>query len=218
MKNKFYNIFLTSEENNHSRSIRLSKRLLVFILFFGIMCFAFAIVGLLRVVNHDKLLINLNKVQSINFDLKKKLSFINSIDVDINALSFKKPVDGFVTKGINRDNLHYGIDVASIKGDEIKATLDGLVIFSGYDTLTGNTIIISHDNNIYSLYGHNDTNLVNVREFVSANNSIAKVGNSGASDGPHLHFEIWNGGNVIDPRELIDSYKENDVSIKKSRH
>ena len=70
---------------------------------------------------------------------------------------------------------------------------------------------------MFSLYGHNDTNLVELRKFVSINTPIAKVGNSGTSDGPHLHFEIWDGEKIIDPRSLIKSYEENDVSIKKSR-
>ena len=88
------------------------------------------------------------------------------------------------------------------------------VVFSGYDTIMGNTIIISHSDNIFSLYAHNDTNLVNIREFVDINTSIAKIGDSGVSGGPHLHFEIWQGNKILDPRDLINNYKVNDVSIE----
>ena len=96
----------------------------------------------------------------------------------------------------------------------IRPTLDGIVVFSGYDTIMGITIIISHSDNIFSLYAHNDTNLVDIREFVDSNTSIAKIGDSGVSRGPHLHFEIWQGNKILDPRDLINNYKVNDVSIE----
>ena len=127
------------------------------------------------------------------------------------------PVDGYVSKGVNINNDHNGIDIASVKGNPIKAASDGLVIFSGIYGNMGNTLVLSHLNNIFTIYGHNDSNLVEVREFVSAGDHIANVGSTGISDGPHLHFEVWKGNEIIDPRELIKEYNNKDVSIKKSR-
>ena len=214
MKNKFYNIFLTSEDNNFGKSIRISKNMLAFLLFFGIVLFFLAIIGILRITSNDSLIARLNMLESINFDLQGKINWKDSTNI---IPSFAMPVDGFVTKGINKENNHHGIDIAAVKGSEVKATLDGIVIFSGYDSITGNTIILSHNHNLFSLYGHNDTNLVELRKLVLINSPIAKVGNSGTSEGPHLHFEIWDGEKIIDPRSLIKRYKENDVSVKKSR-
>ena len=52
------------------------------------------------------------------------------------------------------------------------------------------------------------------REYVSVGQEIAKVGGTGESNGPHLHFEIWEKDRVLDPREFIEIYKKRDVSIK----
>ena len=127
------------------------------------------------------------------------------------------PVDGYVTQGLSlseNSESHNGIDVAAAFGADIKSPANGMVVFSGEGIETGNTIIISHDFGFYTVYGHNDTNLVGARDVVSAGQVIAKVGDTGESDGPHLHFEIWKNTRVLDPRDLIEEYKKKDVSIR----
>ena len=89
-----------------------------------------------------------------------------------------------------------------------------MVVFSGIEPETGNTIIINHDFGFYTVYGHNDTNLVSERELVKSGQIIAKVGDTGKSDGPQLHFEIWKNNKILDPRDLIKEYKKKDVSIR----
>ena len=211
MRNKYYNIFFTSEDNDFRKTIRLSKIILMLFLFFGIIFFCLALIGAYRFTNHDNLIRKSRLLEYENFDLKSKITSNDSL---ISLQPLAAPVEGFVTKGVSVENGHNGIDIASIKGSFVKATLDGIVVFSGYDSIMGNTIILAHNNNLFSLYGHNDTNLVESRDFVEVNFPIAKVGNSGTSDGPHLHFEIWDGKKIIDPRNLIKDYKEKDVSIK----
>ena len=211
MKNKYYNIFFTSEDNDFRKAIRLSNFFLILFLFFGIIIFFLSVIGAYRFTNHDVLTNNLRLLEYENFDLKSKMKNNDTLE---SIQKFSNPVEGFVTKGLNVESGHNGIDIASIKGSFVKATLDGIVVFSGFDSIMGNTIILAHSNNLFSLYGHNDTNLVGLRDFVGVDSPIAKVGNSGTSDGPHLHFEVWNGKEIIDPRDLIKDYKEKDVSIK----
>ena len=76
------------------------------------------------------------------------------------------------------------------------------------------TIIVAHPNNYFSLYSHLNGTNVKQRDYVSKGEIIGNIGESGKSDGPHLHFEIWKNSHIIDPRNLFNEYKVNDVSIK----
>lgn len=100
-------------------------------------------------------------------------------------------------------NQHFGIDIAGQAGTDIKAAGDGVVIFAGWTSVLGNLIIISHGNEIFSFYGHNNRILVAERTHVRKNDPIALLGNSGQSTGPHLHFAIWKDDAPVDPREFI---------------
>ena len=131
-------------------------------------------------------------------------------------LPISKPVEGFITRGITDDthNTHHGIDIAAIFKSDVTAIQKGLVIFSEKIDYLGNTIIIAHADNYYSLYAHMHNRFVSKREFVNQNQIIGEVGKSNHDDGPHLHFEIWHNNLIIDPRNLIEEYKVKDVSIK----
>jgi len=128
------------------------------------------------------------------------------------------PVNGFVTQGlmlreINLQANHAGIDVAAVTGDIVKASASGIVIFAGWTEDLGYMIILDHGDDYVTVYGHNRLNLVTQRERVERGQAIAQVGNTGISQGPHLHFEIWRGGRSIDPRLLMALYRKQDVSI-----
>ena len=125
------------------------------------------------------------------------------------------PIDGYSTEGINLDKNHYGVDIVSKKGDLIKSAQDGMVIFSGYNKESGNMIIISHPFNYFTVYSHCDSLLVDVRDIVYQGDYIATLGATGEiKSGPHLHFEIWHNGTIIDPRNVINKYGELDVSTE----
>ena len=64
------------------------------------------------------------------------------------------------------------------------------------------------------LYAHNDSNLVLSGTVIEKGQIIARVGETGNSQGPHLHFEIWKNNQILDPREIIREYKKKDVSIR----
>ncbi len=100
-------------------------------------------------------------------------------------------------------NQHFGIDIAGQAGTDIKAAGDGIVLFAGWTSVLGNLIIISHGDEIFSFYGHNNRILVAERTHVRKNDPIALLGNSGQSTGPHLHFAIWKDGEPVDPRGFI---------------
>jgi murein DD-endopeptidase MepM/ murein hydrolase activator NlpD len=117
---------------------------------------------------------------------------------------FFTPVKGRVTESYSAAKEHYGVDVAAVENDPIKATLDGTVIFSGWSSETGYVIQIQHTNNLVSVYKHNSALLKKTGEYVKAGEPIAIVGSSGEqSTGPHLHFELWYNGLAIDPQDYI---------------
>ena len=128
-----------------------------------------------------------------------------------------QPVEGYVTQGFMEDKVftdenHYGVDIAASEGEPIKAAARGIVIFSNWINHLGNTIIIYHSDGYFSVYGHNQRNTVIAKQHVERGEVIGFVGNTGVSDGPHLHFEIWKEGIPLDPVKLIYSYEKSNIS------
>tara|TARA_B100000700_G_C15009949_1_gene840397 strand:- start:1146 stop:2003 length:858 start_codon:yes stop_codon:yes gene_type:complete len=118
---------------------------------------------------------------------------------------FFKPVDGLITSGFDVSEKHFGVDIVGSTNASVKATLDGVVIFSDWSISSGHTILIQHPNNIVSVYMHNSSITKNNNDLVKAGEVIGIVGNSGeSSSGPHLHFELWQNGNPVNPLEYID--------------
>jgi len=132
---------------------------------------------------------------------------INAISKGKNSIAgffFFTPVKGRVTSSYSAPTEHYGVDVAAVENDPVKAALDGTVIFSGWSSETGYVIQIQHANNLVSVYKHNSALLKKTGEYVKAGEPIAIVGTSGEqSTGPHLHFELWYNGLAIDPQDYI---------------
>ena len=96
-------------------------------------------------------------------------------------------------------SMHQGIDLAAPAGTEVFAAADGTVTAVGFDPMYGNYIIISHSNNWTSLYGHLLTIETLLRSEVKSGNLIGRVGSTGYSTGPHLHFELRQDGRAFDP-------------------
>lgn len=118
---------------------------------------------------------------------------------------FIPPVSGTVSAEFMPMKKHIGIDIVAAANSPIKSISDGYVIISGWNLETGNTIGVQHDDSFVSFYKHNSTLLKEEGTFVKAGEVLAIIGNSGEqSDGPHLHFELWNNGNPVDPKDYIN--------------
>lgn len=98
---------------------------------------------------------------------------------------------------------HAGIDMAAPLGTEVFACKSGVVSQTGFNSTYGNFIIILHNKNKTSLYAHLSKIISKKGDRVSTGQTIGLVGTTGASTGPHLHFEVRENGNPLDPGKLL---------------
>jgi len=108
---------------------------------------------------------------------------------------------------LKKNKLHTGIDIAASRGASIVAAAAGKVIVAEWQTGYGNTIIIDHGGKIATLYAHADKILVKVGDEVKAGDTIGKVGSTGWSTGPHLHFEVIKNGQTQNPLDYLGKKK-----------
>lgn len=115
------------------------------------------------------------------------------------------PTEGVLTSLFGRrgNEFHTGIDLANKEGTPIRAVQGGKVIFVGRRGNYGLTVIIDHQNGFKTLYGHNNRILVQKGQYVSGNQIIALMGNTGRSTGPHLHFEIYRQNKIVNPLNYL---------------
>jgi len=120
-----------------------------------------------------------------------------------------KPVNGTISSSFNPKEGHYGIDLVAPKDDPVKAVLDGTIIAAAFTADDGNIISVQHANNLISVYKHNSVLLRKVGDMVKAGESIAFIGDSGEnSEGPHLHFELWENGAPVNPTQYLSFGQE----------
>lgn len=100
-------------------------------------------------------------------------------------------------------SFHNGIDIGAPTGTEIYAARDGVVIASGWDDVLGQHVRIRHDDGYETVYGHMSIRLATLNQKVLSGTLIGKVGTTGLSTGPHLHFEIRRQGHPQDPVPLL---------------
>lgn len=98
---------------------------------------------------------------------------------------------------------HSGMDLAAPQGSNTVAAESGTVRLAGWNGGYGYCVIIDHGGGIATLYGHNSKLLVSAGQTVSRGQVIAKVGSTGNSTGPHLHFEVLINGSTTDPAPYI---------------
>ena len=123
-----------------------------------------------------------------------------------------RPVNGRLTSGFGwRRNpwggrggeMHTGVDIAARTGTPIRATGGGTVVFAGWEGAFGNKVVIDHGFGIQTLYAHNSVNLVEVGQRVTRGETIARVGSTGRSTGPHVHYEVLVNGVAVDPANFF---------------
>lgn len=94
---------------------------------------------------------------------------------------------------------HNGVDFAGKRGSDVISVAAGVVVWSGNRSGFGLLVEVNHGNGYLTRYAHNDENLVKVGDIVSRGQAIAKMGSSGRSTGPHVHFEVLKNGKHQDP-------------------
>lgn len=115
------------------------------------------------------------------------------------------PVEGTLSSKFDPDIEHYGIDIVAPKESIIKSVLDGTVVLASYTSDGGHVIQVQHSGDLISVYKHNSVLLKKTGDRIKAGESIAVIGNTGDhSDGPHLHFELWEKGLPVDPQLYLN--------------
>jgi len=116
------------------------------------------------------------------------------------------PIKGKITSRFGRrgSRMHDGIDISAKEGTPVRAATDGTVVYSdqrlsGY----GKLVIIRHGKGLFTVYAHNQRNLVKKGERVKRGDTVAKVGQTGRANGPHLHFEVRHGSTAVDPLSYL---------------
>jgi murein DD-endopeptidase MepM/ murein hydrolase activator NlpD len=130
---------------------------------------------------------------------------------DISGCYFIIPVEGTpgspfgdrINPVTKKEEMHKGIDIGAKIGDSIFASMDGEIETAEMDSTYGNYIKISHEGGFETLYAHCSELLVKKGQTVYQGDVIAKVGNTGLSDGPHLHFEIIKDGTPVNPQDFL---------------
>ncbi len=102
-----------------------------------------------------------------------------------------------------QEQFHKGIDIAASLGSSVYACKTGIVIDCGFDAIYGNYVLLQHENGMQSLYAHLSQILVKMSESINSLTVLGKVGSTGLSTGPHLHFEIRVGSESIDPGSVF---------------
>jgi murein DD-endopeptidase MepM/ murein hydrolase activator NlpD len=122
------------------------------------------------------------------------------------------PLEGVLTSGFGwrrspfnkRWKFHFGIDVSAPIGTVIRAPAAGLVVTAEYHSGYGRMLEVDHGYDVVTRYAHNSRLLVGVGETVQAGQPISTVGMTGATTGPHLHYEIYVDGQPVDPLEHLE--------------
>jgi murein DD-endopeptidase MepM/ murein hydrolase activator NlpD len=127
--------------------------------------------------------------------------------------TFRTPVTGTVTTvfGIIRTynahtyTVHHGgLDFAAGEGEEVHASNDAVVVYTGTLALRGNVVVLDHGAGVYSTYAHLSEVLAKPGDEIQKGDVVALVGGTGLSTGPHTHWEIWAGGDNVDPSEWTE--------------
>lgn len=124
------------------------------------------------------------------------------------GISLSKPVSGIISSRFGarsriRSSAHTGLDIATSTGTPVVAAASGTVTFSGWKGSYGYLMVITHSNGVQTYYGHCSKLYYSAGASVSQGQTIAAVGSTGNSTGPHLHFEIRVNGIAYNPQNYL---------------
>ena len=157
--------------------------------------------------NRDIISTKVIKDNVVKEEINKKVYRGTKNPYDYGIAFLNKPTrGGYLTSeyGERWDSFHKGIDIGGAIGDDVLVALDGEVTYAEFnDGGYGNLIIVKHDDDMITYYGHLDEFYVKVGDLVKKGDIIGALGNTGFSTGPHLHFELRVEGNPVDPYSYI---------------
>ena len=141
-------------------------------------------------------------------------SLLGHLEDQVNLLAATpaiRPTTGWKTSGFGYRTspftglreFHKGVDIATRKGTPIVASADGVVTFSGRKGLLGKVIVIDHGYGMVTRYGHCDEMIKKPNDTVKRGDTIATVGSTGRSTGPHVHYEVLLNGVPTNPEIYI---------------
>jgi len=133
-----------------------------------------------------------------------KYNLFEKAEQKINTVLFA-PVKGTITDEFSESEKHFAVDIALPIGTPIKSIANGTIIFADWTPTNGNVVIISHPEEITSVYKHCETITKTQGDLVRIGEVIATSGNTGTlTTGAHLHFELWKNGLPVDPTYFIE--------------
>lgn len=135
-------------------------------------------------------------------------------DVDRSLMPSLRPItSGYASSSFGyrtdpftgKREFHKGLDFHSGRGAPVLAVADGVASFVGKRSGYGNVVEIDHGGGYMTRYAHNQENMVKPGQRIRAGEQIAKMGSTGRSTGPHVHFEVWVNGRVVNPYQYLKS-------------
>lgn len=166
----------------------------------------------------------LDKLLDLKFDRMKKdlLVDVNDLDVLGETLDSRRlllesvpggwPVRGTLSSVFGVRNspftetpvFHHGLDIVARTGAPVAASASGVVVRSGYEALYGNLVVVDHGAGYRSVYAHLSSCSVEEGAFVNRGDELGKVGSTGRSTGPHLHYEVRVNGLPVNPARFLN--------------
>lgn len=159
-------------------------------------------------LNINNKITEMSEKQKAEENAKKEQEKLNNMP-EINGIKLaEKPVSGTITSryGVSsriRKSNHTGLDISAKTGTKIKAIADGTVTCAKYSGSYGNLVKIDHGNGVETWYAHTSKMYVKNGQKVKAGETIAAVGSTGNSTGPHLHLEIRVNGKHVNPQKYL---------------
>lgn len=143
--------------------------------------------------------------------LSELVDYFSVREVMLKSTPSIAPARGLLTSGFGSredpftggNSMHSGLDIATREGAEVISPASGVVIFAGEKAAYGNCIVVDHGRDITTLFGHLQTMLVKPGDKVERGQHIGKVGSTGRSTGPHLHYEVRVNSVPVNPRRYV---------------
>ncbi len=152
--------------------------------------------------------------QAFNIGVVDTLTSLNelaNVVTALNAVPLIEPVAGELSSGFGARNdpfteelaFHSGIDLRGEKGSDVHATAPGIVVFAGPRGAYGNTVEVDHGYGMRTRYAHLSKIVVAAGAKLDKGSIVGKLGSTGRSTGPHVHYEVWYDDAVRDPEKFI---------------